>query len=215
MNIIKLIFEVIYLSGIIGLTGNSNASSQNVSISVLQAPIAKNATTTSPTIPKTGTVQENNDTVSFYDYGDYEETILGTCPSERDKSNSWERGSRMAALRTEIDRSPWTRLTLNQYIESWWDTYRRGELPGNTYLGKYMMANLTQIEGFDKNWSNTRIAAYIDFDGFFVTWDNSWEDGKTINIDEAQRQTLNQMVSDGTNYLRSLEARYNAKCPND
>lgn len=165
-------------------------------------------TTTTPPIPKTETVNSNE--FSIYDYGDYEETILGTCPSERDQSNSWERGSRMAALRTEIDRSPWTRLTLNQLIESWWDGYRQGK-----WTGKHMMASLNHIEGFDDNYSNSLVAMYIDFDGFFVTWDNSWQDGKSMNVSTEQGNYLNKVQSDGTLYLRSLESRYNAKCPND
>lgn len=171
--------------------------------------VVKNAPTTpapapAPTISKTKTVT--------YTYEDYEKTILGTCPSQRDKSSSWERGNRLNAIGIitsgESKTSPMN--SLNSLIESWWNEYKLGE-----WTGRYMMASLNNIIDFDKTYSNSRVAMFIDFDGLFVNWDNSWEDNKTINVSEEQRLRLNQMASNGTNYLRWLDSTYNAKCPND
>lgn len=147
-----------------------------------------------------------------YTYEDYEKTILGTCPSQRDKSSSWERGNRLNAIGIitsgESKTSPMN--SLNALIESWWNDYKLGG-----WTGRHMMASLNNVAGFDKTWSNSRIAFFIDFDGLFVNWDNSWEDNKTINATDEQMKYLDHLVSDGTNYLRWLDSTYNAKCPND
>lgn len=168
---------------------------------------AKSAPATSQpalTIPETDTI--------IYTYEDYEKTILGTCPSERDKSNDWERGNRLNSIGiiTSGESKTSSMNSLKALIESWWNDYRLGK-----WAGRHMMASLNNISDFDKTYSNSRVAMFIDFDGLFVNWDNSWEDGKTINVSDEQRLWLNQIANDGTSYLRWLDSAYNVKCPND
>ena len=147
----------------------------------------------------------------IYTIGDYEQSILGTCPSQR-KNSSWETGSRLPAINIIYSGEHATSVykSLNHYIEGWWDSYKLGK-----WSGKHSMASLKDIAGFDNTWANSRVSFFINFDGLYVSWDNSWEDGEAINITDAQAQKLNKMASDGTNYLRSLESRYKAKCSND
>lgn len=157
-------------------------------------------------------VNASNDGSIIYTYEDYEKTILGTCPSQRDKSSSWERGDRLNAIGIitsgESKTSPMN--SLNALIEGWWNDYKLGK-----WTGRHMMASLNNVVGFDNTWANARIGFFIEWEGLFITWDNSWEDGKTINISDEQARYLNHLVSDGTNYLRWLDSTYNAKCPND
>lgn len=166
----------------------------------------KNTTVTpASTAPKTGTVISAGE--------DYYESIMGLCPSQRDKKAEWEDGSRLVSIGLTVgnyDKNG--RLTLEQLIRSNWNYYKvHGPILGN----KYMMASLNNVSSFDNTWSNSRIGFFIDFDGLFVTWDNSWEDNKTINATDEQMRYLDNLVSDGTNYLRWLDSTYNAKCPND
>lgn len=166
---------------------------------------------------ETTTQVKSNANFSISTYADYEVTILGSCPSQRDKSNKWEEGNRLNAIGiiTSGDNPTSSIYSLNHRIETWWNSYKVGTLPNTTYLGRYMMASLNNISDFDNTYANSRVAMYIDFNGLFVNWDNSWQDGKSITINEAQRQKLDQMASDATNYLRWLDVTYNAKCPND
>lgn len=134
-----------------------------------------------------------------------EKATLGLCPSQGGTS----RLSAIGIISSGADKTSPTN-SLNSNIETWWNSYREGK-----WDGRHMMASLNNMIEFDSTYANSRVGMFIDFNGLFVNWDNSWEDGKTINISEAQRQVLNQMASDGTNYLRWLDSTYNAKCPND
>lgn len=141
-----------------------------------------------------------------------EEKYLGLCPSQRpagSKNNISARLNSIGIISSGPNSSSGYK-TLNSLIESWWDSYKRGE-----WNGKHMMASLNNMPEFDNTYANSRVGMFIDADGLFITWDNSWEDGKSINISEEQRQKLNKTASDGTNYLRWLDATYKAKCPND
>lgn len=194
----------------------SKPSSAPVNNDIEYIPIAEPTRPTSapePELRPTTLPPEAYTTETFiYTYEDYEKTILGTCPSQRDKSNSWEEGNRLNAIGiiTSGDSKTSPMNSLKSYIELWWNSYKLGRRSGRN-----LMANLNDIDGFDNNWANSHIAFYIDFNGLFVNWDNSWDGGQSINATGEQVHYLDQLVSDGTNYLRWLDSTYKAKCPND
>lgn len=174
---------------------------------------SKPSTPTTPSKPSQPS--KPADTTVIYTYEDYEKTILGTCPSQRNKSNSWEEGNRLNAIGIITSGVSKTSpiKSLNSYIEGWWNGYRLGKWSTSK---RYLMANLMNISGFDSNWVNANVGFYIDFDGLFVNWDNAWSDGHDFtNLSDEQAAKLNKMASDGTHYLRWLDSTYNAKCPND
>lgn len=117
---------------------------------------------------------------NFVTYGEYEMTILGTCPSER-QANAWERHSRLNAI--GIVTSGTNKTTpLNSMeadIESLWEMYMES--------GPVLGDRVSRAEGFYFIWST-------------LTVENTKQPAKAAEL---------------TVYLRSLDSRYKAKCPND
>lgn len=180
----------------------------------VEKPAKKSPTTTQVTPQVTTQVETKNESTNEETWVYYmdEEKYLGLCPSQlpadaRNKStaplNAIGIVSSGPNAKSQIN-------SLNSLVENWWSDYKLGK-----WTGRHMMASLNNVAGFDKTYANSRIAFFIEFDYLFVVWDNSWEDGKTINATTEQMMYLDDLVSDATYYLRWLDSTYNAKCPND
>lgn len=184
--------------------GNPGISASAIpQTSTERVPVAKTATTT-PTVSKTETVIET--------YYDYEITILGTCPSQRDKSNRWEQGNRLNAIGiiTSGEGKTSPMMSLNALVENWWNDYKLGK-----WSGRHLMSSLNNMSEFDNTWINSRVGFFIDFEGLFVIWDNTWEESKTANLTTEMMTELDHLASEGTKYLRWLDSTYATKCPNN
>lgn len=181
-----------------------------------EKPAEKPAPTTQVTPQVTTQVKIKSDSTNIEEDSTgrkYYESIMGLCPSQRDKNAHWEDGSRLVSIGLtggEYDKNG--RLTLEQLVALNWNNYKKN---GPEFGNRQMLSSLNNVSGFDNTWANSRIAFFIDFEGLFVTWDNSWEDGKPISATTEQMQYLDHYVSEATNYLRWLDATYEAKCPND
>lgn len=151
-----------------------------------------------------------------YTYYDYEKTILGTCPSQRDRDNSWEQSNRLNALNiiSSGDGKTTPYGTIKHYVEVWWNSYKRGIWDTKN---RHLMAAVSDIKEFDGSYANHNIGFYIDFGSMSVSWDNVWSSSFDYagNANSEKKSALDKVASDGTTYLRWLDSAYTAKCPND
>lgn len=143
---------------------------------------------------------------------EYEDDIMGLCPSER-PATSFEYTGLLPTLGLRSSGpSSKTIEELKLWIGVYWSAWRTGQA---VYPEEVDVGAIHRF-GFDY----VALSFYVNFSTLTVTYHNTWDD--EVDLFEKVRKSrpelitkLDQTAKDMTAYLRYLDSAYTAKCPND
>lgn len=185
------------------------ATSQSVVQTTPKQTSSPSAPTTSPDVVRALGDNSSGAKTQYETYEPYQETIVGTCPSEREP-NEWEVGDRMAAVGWT-----WSKLktygykeglvntpmvTAERYMLGTWDYYMRG-----SYGGGDTWSMALYYVGYPEDDRYYRTRFVFDLATLTITAEGIMADDPIVQKHAAFL----------TQFVREVDAQYRAKCPNN
>lgn len=164
-------------------------------------------------LPSSGPTQETTPVPHVTSIAEYEDLVMGLCPSQRPHTNFDEYDGLLPAI--GLKSTGYTdngKQELKKWVEVYWSAIRtnRSFYPDEVSVGSISQFGL----------SYQAISFYIHYPTLSVIYHNTWSDegyvmDKVREKDPELIAELDQLATEMTSHLRYIDSAYNAKCPND
>lgn len=134
---------------------------------------------------------------------EYRLTYAGVCPSEQPENVFKAHNAESAALGLNAGG-----LTALGSVEQAWQSY----MINDPNITGYVISPRT-LQMAEDHWDND-IAFYMDWEGERVYWDAVWQQNRPYDPNLPKKDWWDTMANQMTAYLRDLNRRYKALCPN-